>query len=562
MTGETRLLGASDPPGAAAGPPALCFVILLVDENDAQGLVSLLDDMLVPDVDRSGVAFRMPPNRGVSYFADDAEAVEWRARNLPEGSPAIHLVNHDEALPAIVAAHPGRFFVGYPPGPAPAGYKGVDAKSLTLFAADSALDFAAQVMTTYSQGPPPHLFDPADAERMTALAGDLDIQVLPGGWDTPAGRRSSISGLTGVPDLPGPAELPRLSERLDAAAVPSPFKQDLQAELDSIEGGAGDSSNPRMLRRIEFIVALPWDRRTGGQIEVRSVREALDVDHYGMQAVKDATLEYVAVLSRRSRRGLGLGDAPKLCLLGPPGVGKTTIARSIAKGLGRPFTSLPLGGCSDAEALRGWDRAYIGSSPGAIMRAVQRLGTKDGVVRVDEIEKTGRSERGNPLDVLLEVFDPDQNCEFRDQFIDIPFDLSEIFFIATANDISSLDPALRDRLEVVTLRGYTPEEKLEIVRRHILPALMRTHCLEEGDVILDDEVLPLLVGLCESDPGVRQIERFARRLLRKSVLMLEEGSASVRIDRQRALDWLGTEHLRSRFGFAGYHSPERRTAVR
>ena len=328
----------------------------------------------------------------------------------------------------------------------------------------------------------------------------------------------------------------RGDRRLWDALADAPIPESLRDEVERMYGEWCDSRDSpeggRYRTRLELISRFPRARTGSDVVDIRRVQAALDEDHWGIDDVKERVLEYCAVLARRTRLGRDTGGcAPSLLLVGPPGTGKSTIARSIARGLGRRFSSVALGGFGDAEALKGWGVGYRGARPGLISKTVIQGGVLDAVIRLDEIDKTGSArDRGDPNDALLEVLDPEQNHEFRDIFLEIPMDLSSILWIGTANS-ADIHPALLDRLEVIELRGYTPEEKSAILERHLLPKLLGRYALE-GAVEVTGDALDALVA--ESDEaGVRQLDRRLSRLLGGAALELERGAARVVIDRDR-----------------------------
>jgi len=522
------------------------FLILLADEDDARGVATLLRD-IVTEGREADAAFLVPPVRATAYFTGGPAIEHWRKTIPSVPANGVYICEHDDLLRSVLSAQPGRFLIGVRDPADLRSYSEVPASKARLFVAKGPIGVAAGVAKLFSSELGT-LFERADAEKLESLDSDFPFDVEPAEWPDRLRRDTDMSEVNG--DGISYEERSRteiIRRSLEQADIPPPAKDDLLAELRELEENPADGSTGRMMKRLAFLAHLPWQRRASSGMSVSKVAAALDDGHYGMPAAKEAILEYVAVLSRRSRLGLSsVGDAPKLCLVGPPGVGKTTLIRSVARGLDRPMVSMPFSGFVDAESLRGWDRAYIGTGPGAIMKAIDRLGCIDGVIRLDELEKSGRSERGNPSDVLLELLDPEQSRTFRDAFLDVPFDLSEIVFIATANTLDGVDPALRDRLEVVKLRGYTPEEKVVILRDYMLPPMLESHGLDEGSMEIADDVLPLLVDLTGNEPGVRSLDRLVKRILRKAVLRLEKSEAAdqtpIRVTVALAKEWT-TDYL-------------------
>lgn len=264
---------------------------------------------------------------------------------------------------------------------------------------------------------------------------------------------------------------------------------------------------------LEMLVSLPWYEKTKPNSDIILASEVLEEDHYGLERLKERVLEQLAVLMHNPS-----GKSPILCLVGPPGVGKTSVGKSIARALGRKYERVSLGGLHDEAEIRGHRRTYVGAMPGRIIAAMKRAGVLNPVIVLDEIDKIGADFKGDPASALLEVLDPEQNCHFHDNYIDVDYDLSNVLFIATANTLSTLARPLLDRMEVMEISGYLIEEKLEIARRHLIPSLIRQYKLEESDLSLTDDALRALVETYTSESGVRQLEKKLASLARKSVL--------------------------------------------
>ena len=270
---------------------------------------------------------------------------------------------------------------------------------------------------------------------------------------------------------------------------------------------------------------LPWHKLSGSSIDVAHTRAVLDADHYGLTKVKDRILEYLAVRRRRMTQPVGAGERsrePILALIGPPGVGKTSLGQSIAKALGRSFVRMSLGGVRDEAELRGFRRTYIGSAPGRIIQELRRAGAADPVMLLDEIDKLGNDYRGDPASALLEVLDPEQNNTFTDHYLNVPFDLSNVFFIATANTADTIPMALRDRLEIIELSSYVEDEKIAIANQHLITKQLHTNALQASDVTITTEALQMLVRSYTRESGVRGLERQIGNVLRKVARTLEE----------------------------------------
>jgi ATP-dependent Lon protease len=318
-------------------------------------------------------------------------------------------------------------------------------------------------------------------------------------------------------------------ERIEAADLPEKVREAALSEADRLERSSEQSPEGGWIRTwLDTVLDLPWNTKSSDTTDVSRAREVLDADHTGLDDVKERIVEYLAVRSRRASRGLevvgGRGSGAVLALVGPPGVGKTSLGESVARALGRSFVRVALGGVRDEAEIRGHRRTYVGALPGRIVRALQEAKTMNPVLLLDEIDKVGSDYRGDPAAALLEVLDPAQNHTFRDHYLDVDLDLSDVVFLATANVLETIPSALLDRMEVVRLDGYTEDEKVAIARDHLLPRQLERAGLEPDEVAIEDEALRLVAGEYTHEAGVRQLERALARILRKvtTKLALEE----------------------------------------
>jgi len=321
------------------------------------------------------------------------------------------------------------------------------------------------------------------------------------------------------------SELDDLRNKLDAADLPEAARKEADREFARLERMGAQGPEYGMVRTyLEWLSELPWNKPTGGVIDVAHARVVLDEDHYGLDKIKERIGEYLAVKQRRAMLEDQTDRArePILAFVGPPGVGKTSLGQSIARAMGRTFVRMSLGGVRDEAELRGFRRTYIGSAPGRIIAELRRAGTSDPVVLLDEIDKLGSDYRGDPSAALLEVLDPEQNSTFTDHYLNVPFDLSKVLFIATANDWSTVPPALRDRMEVIELSGYIEDEKVQIAHQHLVPKQLRANGLRPDEVTVEDGALRSIIGDYTREAGVRTLERQIGSVLRKVTVALGE----------------------------------------
>ena len=331
-------------------------------------------------------------------------------------------------------------------------------------------------------------------------------------------------------------EVETLRERIEAAKLPEDAHAQALRELERLEQTPAAAAEHSVIRTyLEWLADLPWSKTTQDVLSVEQARRVLDEDHWGLEKVKERIVEYIAVLSlKKDLRG------PILCFVGPPGTGKTSLGRSIAKALGRKFVRQSLGGVRDEAEIRGHRRTYVGALPGRVIQSLRRAGTKNPVFMLDEIDKVGADWRGDPSSALLEVLDPEQNSTFSDHYLEVPFDLSQVLFIATANVLDPVPAALRDRMEVIELPGYTEEDKLEIARRYLLPRQLEANGLVGVALDVPDETLLGLIRSYTREAGVRNLEREIGAVCRKIALRVASGEAGpFRIAAEQLSDLLG-----------------------
>ncbi|MET7356944.1 endopeptidase La [Streptomyces sp. NPDC005562] len=353
--------------------------------------------------------------------------------------------------------------------------------------------------------------------------------------------------------------------RVEAADLPEKVREAALKEVDKLERSSDQSPEGSWIRTwLDTVLELPWNERTEDEYDIKGAQEILDAEHSGLQDVKERITEYLAVRKRRNDRGLGVVGGRRggavLALVGPPGVGKTSLGESVAHAMGRKFVRVALGGVRDEAEIRGHRRTYVGALPGRIVRAIKEAGSMNPVVLLDEIDKVGSDFRGDPAAALLEVLDPAQNHTFRDHYLEVELDLSDVVFLATANVLEAIPEALLDRMELVRLDGYTEDEKVTIGRDHLLPRQLERAGLEREEVTLDESALRKLAGEYTREAGVRNLERSIARLLRKVAAQHELGD--------RELPFTVTDaDLRALIG-RPHHVPEsaqdpaeRRTAV-
>jgi ATP-dependent Lon protease len=339
---------------------------------------------------------------------------------------------------------------------------------------------------------------------------------------------------------PEKAEVGELRKRMQEVDLPDHVRKEAERELTRLERLPSAAPDYQLSRTyLELIIELPWKKSAESKIDLLAAKQILDEDHYDLERIKERILEHLAVLKLNPK-----AKAPILCLVGPPGVGKTSLGQSIARSTNRPFERLSLGGMHDESELRGHRRTYIGAMPGRLIQAIRRAGVNNPVLMLDEIDKLGRDFRGDPAAALLEVLDPAQNNTFRDNYLDLPFDLSSVLFLTTANALDPLPAPLLDRLEVLRLSGYSEGEKVEIARRYLIPRQVKETGLPEGMFHLPDETVRLLVTRYTREAGVRQLEQMIGRLARKVAVRVADGNKDpVTIGPEDVSEMLGPERF-------------------
>ena len=343
-------------------------------------------------------------------------------------------------------------------------------------------------------------------------------------------------------------ELKELEDKIKAVKMPEESQKVAMKELDRLSRIPTQSPEYNVSRTyIEWLVDLPWSESTDDRIDLKEAMKILDEDHYGLEKVKERIVEYLAVRNLKQKKDPnGTVRGPILCFGGPPGVGKTSLGKSIARAMGRKFVRLSLGGVRDEAEIRGHRRTYIGALPGRVIQSIKKAGKNNPVFMLDEIDKLGSDFRGDPSSALLEVLDPEQNHSFSDHYLEVDFDLSNVMFIATANYQDAIPPALRDRMEILDFSGYIEDEKLQIAKRHILPKQITENGLDNDQVSFDSNSIKELVRSYTREAGVRNLEREIANVLRKVARdLVEQKSKSIKITKKKVGDYLGAPRFHS-----------------
>src|SRR5712692_4133563 len=336
------------------------------------------------------------------------------------------------------------------------------------------------------------------------------------------------------------ADVQQSREKIEAAKMPKPAEEEALRQLKKLERMHPDAAETATLRNwMEIMTDLPWSKASKDNLDLHKAERILDEDHYGLEKVKERIIEALAVRKLKEKP-----KGPILCLVGPPGVGKTSLGRSVARALGRKFMRLSLGGVHDEAEIRGHRRTYVGAMPGRIIQAISQAGTNNPLIMLDEIDKVGADFRGDPSSALLEVLDPEQNNSFRDNYLGVTFDLSNVIFMTTANILDTVQSALRDRMEVIRLAGYTEEEKLEIALRHLLPKKMEENGIASRDVNISATALTAIIQRYTQEAGLRQLEREIGSICRKVARRIGEGQkGAVRVSLKNLHEFLGAPKI-------------------
>ncbi len=339
----------------------------------------------------------------------------------------------------------------------------------------------------------------------------------------------------------GQRDIEELRQKIEAAGMPEDVKKEALKELARLSRMSPMAADYGLTRNyIEWLAVLPWNKSSGSKIDIAKAREILDEDHYELKKVKDRILDYLSVLELKPDM-----KGPILCFVGPPGVGKTSLGRSIARALGRKFQRISLGGMHDEAEIRGHRRTYIGALPGQIIQSIRRAGTNDPVMMLDEVDKLGRDFRGDPASALLETLDPEQNNTFRDNYLDVPFDLSKVLFICTANMLDTVPPPLQDRMEIIPLQGYSEEEKVHIANRYLIPRQIKENGITAEQIDFPEDAVRYMIRHYTREAGVRKLEQTIGTVCRKLARRIVEGQTEkLVVTREVIKEFLGGIQVR------------------
>jgi ATP-dependent Lon protease len=339
----------------------------------------------------------------------------------------------------------------------------------------------------------------------------------------------------------GQRDIEDLRQKIEAAGMPEEVKKEAMKELARLQRMSPMAADYGLTRNyIEWLAILPWNKSSGSKIDINKAREILDEDHYELKKVKERILDYLSVLELKPNM-----KGPILCFVGPPGVGKTSLGRSIARALGRKFQRISLGGMHDEAEIRGHRRTYIGALPGQIIQSIRRAETNDPVIMLDEVDKLGRDFRGDPASALLETLDPEQNNTFRDNYLDVPFDLSKALFICTANMLDTVPPPLQDRMEIIPLEGYSEEEKVHIANRYLIPRQIRENGITPEQIEIPEDAVRHIIRHYTREAGVRKLEQTIGTVCRKEARRVVEGKTEkLIVKRETIKEFLGGIQVR------------------